>query len=119
MPRQEGHPAARDLADERCFARLAERRSDPDLLGVGQELVKAGAADNPDVRDRGHRGQATFSLEDPPEEEAAELAEDDAAESLPGFADEEEPSEGDDESLPGFDEDDGEPDEPLPRLSVR
>jgi hypothetical protein len=138
VPRQEGHPATLDRADEHRLARLAERRLDPDLLRVGQELIEAGPADNPDVRDRVHCGQATFSPEEPPEEppeeDDAELAaEDDADESPPDFSppdfsppdfDDEESAEDDVES------DEAEDDEPLaldadaldgslPRLSVR
>ena len=60
VPRQEGHPLAPDLADEHRLARLAERGVDAELLGVGQELVESRPADDTDVRDRRHGGQATF-----------------------------------------------------------
>jgi len=120
VPRQEGHPAARDLADEHSLTRRAERRVDLDLLSIGQELVKAGPADDPDVRDRGHRGQATFS---PEEDDDVELvAEADEVASPPDFADDAESDEEDDAvESPDFDAevDDIELDEPLPRLSVR
>jgi hypothetical protein len=120
VPRQEGHAAASDLADEHSLTRLAERRVDLDLFGVGQELVKARPADDPDVRDRGHWGQATFSLEE--DEDVELLAVADEVESLPDFAGDPESDEVDDaEESPDFDEDedDVEFDEPLLRLSVR
>jgi len=142
VPRQEGDPPARDLADEHRLTRLAERCLDADLFGVGQELIEARPADNPDVRGRlrvvrrgvppggiSHRGQATFSPEDPPED--AELAEeDDADESLPDVEDDDESDE-DEEEEEEEEEDDDADDEPLPfdedaalgepllRLSVR
>ncbi len=52
VPGQERHPAARHVADQHRLARLAERRLDRHLFGVGEELVEAGTADDPDVRDR-------------------------------------------------------------------
>ncbi|MGA8465474.1 MAG: hypothetical protein WB688_15010, partial [Trebonia sp.] len=75
MPRQEGHPAAGYLADEHCLTRLAVRGLDLHLVGVGQKLVETRTPDDPDVGDRGHDRQATFSPEEPeelPEEEEPE-----------------------------------------------
>ena len=73
VSRQEGHPAAGHLADEHGLARLAIRGVDLHLIAVGEEFVETGTADDPDVRDRSHRRQATFSPEEPAEdgEEAA------------------------------------------------
>jgi hypothetical protein len=75
VPRQEGHPAAGYLADEHCLTRLAVRGLDLHLVGVGQKLVETRTPDDPDVGDRGHDRQATFSPEEPeelPEEEEPE-----------------------------------------------
>jgi hypothetical protein len=85
VPRQEGHPAASYLADEHCLTGLAVRGLDLHLVGVGQKLVETRTPDDPDVGDRGHDRQATFSPEEPeelpeeeePEEEEPEEEEDD------------------------------------------
>jgi hypothetical protein len=79
VPRQEGHPAAGYLADEHCLTGLAVRGLDLHLVGVGQKLVETRTPDDPDVGDRGHDRQATFSPEEPeelPEEEEPEEEED-------------------------------------------
>jgi hypothetical protein len=109
VPGQERHPAARHLADQDRLARLAERRLDRHLLGVGEELVEAGAADDPDIRDRFHGGQATFSPEDFEDFEDDEDDEDDDAE------EEEEEADADEEALLSPDEDEAL--SPLPDLS--
>jgi len=63
---------ARHLADENSFAWLAERSVDLHLVAVGEKLVEARTSDDPDIRDRCHVRQATFSpeelAEDPPDE---------------------------------------------------
>jgi hypothetical protein len=82
VPRQEGHPAAGYLADEHCLTGLAVRGIDLHLVGVGQKLVETRTPDDPDVGDRGHDRQATFSPEEPeelPEEEEPEEEEEDDA----------------------------------------
>jgi len=142
VPGQERHPAALDLADEHRLARLAERRLHPDLFGVGQELIEAGPADYPDVRDRlrgvlgvippkggSHGGQATFSPDELPEDDDAEPAvegDDEDEDESPDFAADEEEESAEEEPLSfdpsSFDEEADEvepPDDPLPRLSVR
>jgi hypothetical protein len=94
VPRQEGHPAAGYLADEHCLTGLAVRGIDLHLVGVGQKLVETRTPDDPDVGDRGHDRQATFSPEEPeelPEEE--ELEEEEP---------EEEEDEADDDDDEGF-----------------
>jgi hypothetical protein len=71
VARHEGNPAARHFADEHRLARLAERGLNLHLFAVGEELVEAGTSDDPDVGDRSHGRQATFSpdeLEDETEE---------------------------------------------------
>jgi hypothetical protein len=142
VPGQEGHPAAGHLADQHRLARLTERRVYPHLLGVGQELVEARPADDPDVRHGDHGGQATFSPEEPEEEEEeddeppdfddesdfdfdspSDFDDEDEDESPSDFEDEDEsPSDFEDEES----EEESDEDAPLPpaatgplRLSVR
>jgi hypothetical protein len=94
VPRQEGHPAAGYLADEHCLTGLAVRGLDLHLVGVGQKLVETRTPDDPDVGDRGHDRQATFSPEEPeelPEEEEPEEEEDE---------DEDEVDDDDDDDFP-------------------
>jgi hypothetical protein len=83
VPGQERHPAAGHLADEHCLTGLAVRSVDLHLVGVSQKLVETRTPDDPDVGDRGHGRQATFSPEEPeelPEEaEAEEEEEEDEA----------------------------------------
>jgi hypothetical protein len=79
VPRQEGHPAAGYVADEHRLTGLAVRGLDLHLVGVSQKLVETRTPDDPDVGDRGHDRQATFSPEEPeelPEEEEPEEEED-------------------------------------------
>jgi hypothetical protein len=77
VPRQERHPAASDLADEDGLARVAVRGLYLHFVVVGEEFVKAGTADDPDVRDRSHSRQATFSPAELLEEEGDEDGEGD------------------------------------------
>jgi hypothetical protein len=98
VPRQEGHLAARHLADEDRLTRLAEGGLNLHLFGVGEELVEARTSDDPDVGDRSHGRQATFSpdeLEEPEDEPAEELTDEDAAFSPPDVDEDEDPSEDD------------------------
>jgi hypothetical protein len=91
VPRKESDPAARHLADKHSLARLTVRGVDLHLVGGGQELVEAGTSDDPDVRDRCHGRQATFSPDELAELPAEELADEDPAEVFsPPEADEEE-----------------------------
>jgi len=79
VPRQEGHPAAGYVADEHRLTGLTVRGLDLHLVGVSQKLVETRTPDDPDVGDRGHDCQATFSPEEPeelPEEEEPEEEED-------------------------------------------
>jgi hypothetical protein len=122
VPRQERHPAAGDLADEHGLARVAVRGLDLHLFVGGEKLVKAGTADDPDVRDRSHGRQATFSPALPEEDEDDEDDDEDAGLSpvfllspSPAFLSPlelEESPEVDDEDVAGV------ADDPL-RLSVR
>jgi hypothetical protein len=130
VPRQERHPAAGYLPDEHCLTGLAVRSVDLHLVGVSQKLVETRTPDDPDVGDRGHGRQATFSPEEPeelPEEEEPEEeeeedeADDDADDFSPAFlspsADFLSPAELE-ESLDDEDDAGVEADDPL-RLSVR
>jgi cobalamin biosynthesis protein CobT len=86
---QEGNPAARHLADEHRLARLAERGLHLHLFAVGEELVEAGTSDDPDVSDRSHGRQATFSpdeLADEAEDEEDPEDEDEAEDFSPDFS---------------------------------
>ena len=49
VPREEGDPAAGDLADDDRVGRRSVRRLDHDLLGVVEERVEPGAAQHPDL----------------------------------------------------------------------
>jgi hypothetical protein len=130
VPRQEGHPAAGHLADEHCLTGLAVRGVDLHLVGISQKLVETRTPDDPDVGDRGHGRQATFSPEEPeelPEEEEPGEEEEDEVDEVddddfspaflspsPGFLSPAELG----ESLDGEDDADVEAGAPL-RLSVR
>jgi hypothetical protein len=129
VPWQEGHPAAGYLADEHCLTGLAVRGVDLHLVGVSQKLVETRTPDDPDVGDRGHGRQATFSPEEPeelpeeeePEEEEDEVDDDDDDDFSPAFLspspDFLSPAELE-ESLDDEDDAGVEADDPL-RLSVR
>jgi hypothetical protein len=111
MARQEGHTTASDLADEHRLTRLAERSVDLYLVAVGEELVEPGTPDDPDVRDRSHGRQATFS----PDE--LDDSDDEVADLVFSPPDADEPEESDD--VPEEEADAGvDAEEPL-RLSVR
>jgi hypothetical protein len=131
VPRQEGHPAAGYLADEHCLTGLAVGGLDLHLVGVGQKLVETRTPDDPDVGDRGHDRQATFSPEEPEElpeeeepdeeEEEDEVDDDDVDDFSPAFLSPSpvflSPAEPE-ESLDDEDDAAVEADDPL-RLSVR
>jgi hypothetical protein len=128
VPRQEGHPAAGYLADEHCLTGLAVRGIDLHLVGVGQKLVETRTPDDPDIGDRGHDRQATFSPEEPeelraeeePEEEEDEVDDDDDEGFSPAFLSPSPVFLSPAELADSLDEDDAgvEADDPL-RLSVR
>jgi hypothetical protein len=95
VPWQEGHPAAGYLADEHCLTGLAVRSVDLHLVSVSQKLIETRTPDDPDVGDRGHDRQATFSPEEPEElpeeeepdeeEEEDEVDDDDVDDFSPAF----------------------------------
>jgi hypothetical protein len=124
MPRQEGHATAGHVTDEHRFARLAERSVDLYLVAVGEELVKTGTPDDPDVRDRSHAGQATFLPGEPEDEADEELADpgfsppDEDAEDVEDDEDDEDADESDDDEDAEDDDAGAEAEEPF-RLSVR
>jgi hypothetical protein len=100
VARQEGDPAPCHLADKHRLARLTERGLHLHLFAVGEELVKAGTSDDPDVGNRSHGRQATFSPD-----ELEDAAEDEPEDEDGAFSPPEEPEE-DDGAADDEDEDD-------------
>src|SRR6185437_4213059 len=74
--------------NEDGLARLAERGLDLHLVAVGEELIEAGTSDDPDVRDRSHGRQATFSPEEPAEDVPAVDVDEDFSPPVPDEEDE-------------------------------
>src|SRR6185437_13837066 len=88
--------------NEDGLARLAERGLDLHLVAVGEELIEAGTSDDPDVRDRSHGRQATFSPEEPAEDVPAVDVDEDFSPPVPDEEDEEDESFDDDSAEESF-----------------